>query len=382
MHNRHHRFTSVNMSGPRVRQLFVILILGTAVIFVLTGLFAMSQAERSAHATDLGKVMSHFSTETLLYLMGGELPYLTHIPEVAAKEPPYSRIFFELVTSVNPEDPRSFLGSELPGFALFDTEIVVAGEGVDYTSVPIESPPPPDLEEKLNEGSHPPGKEEEKAPPASASDKKKVFIYHTHFTESYLPELSGEDEPNRAYDTKKNITRVGTHLGKQLEKHGLGADVSTKGYNAEWNHLYKASRETVVQAMERHDDLQYILDIHRDAQRRKSTTKEIRGEPYAQIAFVIGTGHKDWEKNQRFAMNLHKKLDELYPGLSKGVFRKTPMMGNGEYNQSLAPNSVLVEIGGVDNTFEEAYRSADALAQALAEIHFDAVPVDAQPDGE
>jgi stage II sporulation protein P len=383
MPNRHHRFTTVNMSGPRVRQLFVILILGTAVIFMMAGLFAMVQAERNAQATDLGKVIAHFSTETILYLMGGEIPYLTQIPEVAAKEPPYSRIFFELTTSINPKDPRSFLGSELPGFALFDTEIVVAGEGVDYTSVPIESPPPPDLEEKLNRDSEPAKKEEEKkSTPSTASDKKKVLIYHTHFTESYLPELPDETEPNRAYDNEKNITKVGIHLGERLKQHGLAAEVSTKGYNAEWNHLYKASRETVVQAMERHEELQYILDLHRDSQRRKATTKEIEGETYAQIAFVIGTGHKDWEKNQRFAMDLHKKLDELYPGLSKGVFRKTPMMGNGEYNQSLSPNSVLVEIGGVDNTFEEAYRSADALAQALAEIHFDAVPVDAQPDGE
>ncbi|PTM59517.1 stage II sporulation protein P [Desmospora activa] len=380
MRYRQHGFTTVNMSDSRVRQLFVFLILGTAVIFILTGLFAMLQAERSAHTSDLGKVMSHFSTETLLYLMGGELPYLTSMPEVADKEPPFSRIFFELVTSVNPEDPRSFLGSELPGFALFDTEIVVAGEGVDYTSVPIESPPPPDLEEKLNDDAEEPSKEE-KQPPA-ASGEKKVFIYHTHFTESYLPELSGTNEPNRAFDKEKNITQVGTRLGQMLERHGLGADVSTRGYNADWNQLYKASRETVVQAMKQHDDLQYILDLHRDSQRRKATTKEIEGESYAQIAFVIGTGHKDWEKNERFAMKLHNKLDELYPGLSKGVFRKTPMMGNGEYNQSLAPNSVLVEVGGVDNTFAEAYRSADALAQALAEIHFDAVPVDAQPDGE
>lgn len=379
MRDRRHGFTTLNMSGPQVRQLFVVLILGTAVVFVLAGLFAMLQAERSAHTPYLGNVMSHFSTETLLYLMGGELPYLTSMPEVADKEPPYSRIFFELVTSINPEDPRSFLGSELPGFALFDTEIAVAGEGVDYTSVPIESPPPPDMEDQLNDDGD--SAKEEQEPPA-ASGEKKVFIYHTHFTESYLPDLSGTNEPNRAFDKKKNITLVGTRLGKMLERHGLGAEVSTRGYNAEWNQLYKASRETVVQAMKQHDDLQYILDLHRDSQRRKATTKEIEGETYAQFAFVIGTGHKDWEKNERFAMKLHKKLDELYPGISRGVFRKTPMMGNGEYNQSLAPNSVLVEVGGVDNSFEEAYRSADALAQVLAEIHFDAVPVDAQPDKE
>ena len=37
---------------------------------------------------------------------------------------------------------RSLLGRELPAFSLFDTEIIVAGEGTDYTNMPIESAPP------------------------------------------------------------------------------------------------------------------------------------------------------------------------------------------------------------------------------------------------
>ena len=35
-----------------------------------------------------------------------------------------------------------YLGRELPAFSLFDTEIVVAGEGTNYTNMPIESAPP------------------------------------------------------------------------------------------------------------------------------------------------------------------------------------------------------------------------------------------------
>ena len=40
------------------------------------------------------------------------------------------------------DDPRSLLGRELPAFSLFDTEIAVAGEGTNYTNMPIESAPP------------------------------------------------------------------------------------------------------------------------------------------------------------------------------------------------------------------------------------------------
>src|SRR5690606_25924260 len=143
--------------------------------------------------------------------------------------------------------------------------------------------------------------------------------------------------------------------------------------------LYQASRKTVVEAMKQNADLEYFIDVHRDSKRRNKTTRHINGKPYATIAFVVGTANDNWEENEKFAREVHNKLEELYPGLSKGVFRKSRAQGNGEYNQSLSPRSLLVEIGGVDNTFEEAYRSAEALARAIAEIHFEATPVDARP---
>jgi len=56
--------------------------------------------------------------------------------------------------------------------------------------------------------------------------------------------------------------------------------------------------------------------------------------------------------------------------LSRGVWGKTAANGNGEYNQSVSPGSVLIEIGGVDNTLEECYRTADALAKIIAEMYW------------
>ncbi|SDW15863.1 stage II sporulation protein P [Marininema mesophilum] len=374
MRKRVRGFKAFNMSAPQVRQLFVALILGTAIMFVLTGLFAVVQAKRSAQSGDISQITARFSTETLLYLMGGEVPYLSTMKEVASKELSISRITFELMTSIDPKDPRSLFGSELPGFALFDTQIVVAGKDVDYTDVPIESTPPSDLEKKLTEDKKK-KPEKEEPPPRRVSGKERVFIYHTHYTESYLPELKNTDHPKSAYDQRNNITKVGRHMGETLDRYGLGTQVYSGGFNAGWNQLYRASRAKVVSALKANKDLSYVIDIHRDSQHRAKTTTDIKGKKYSRIAFVIGTGNPHWEDNERFARQLHKKLDELYPGLSKGVFRKTPMMGNGEYNQSLSKKGILVEIGGVDNTFNESNRSADALARALADVHFGNTPV-------
>ncbi|WP_425489437.1 stage II sporulation protein P [Geomicrobium halophilum] len=34
-------------------------------------------------------------------------------------------------------------------------------------------------------------------------------------------------------------------------------------------------------------------------------------------------------------------------------------------NEDLSPNSMLIEFGGVENTLQEMYRSADAVAEVL-----------------
>jgi stage II sporulation protein P len=48
---------------------------------------------------------------------------------------------------------------------------------------------------------------------------------------------------------------------------------------------------------------------------------------------------------------------------------------NSIYNQNLSENALLIEFGGVDNTFEELNRSADALADAFSELYWQAEKV-------
>jgi stage II sporulation protein P len=380
MRHRYRGFATLNMSGPRERQSFVLLILGTALVFIFTGAFAMLEAERSAHSSDLGRLTAHLSADTLLWAMGREIPYLTTMRD-KQDDGRMSRLFFELATSIDPKDPRTFIGRELPGFSLFDTEIVVAGQGVKYTDVPIESEPSPDLAKELERQSE---KVKNSIPsdrvdkPSPSPSVKRVFIYQTHFSESYLPEL-GRHDPDMAYDWDKNVIMVGKRLGEELERLGIGAEVSTAHYKEAHPKLYRSSRKTVLAAMQQNQDLQYFIDIHRDSQRRDKTTTTIDGKPYARISFVIGTAHEDWEKNLKLARQLHNKLESLYPGLSKGVFLKNRATGNGEYNQSLSPRSILVEIGGVDNNFVEVFRTTKALARAFADLYFQTEPVDARP---
>lgn len=55
-----------------------------------------------------------------------------------------------MATNIRFNDVRSFVGKELPGFGKYDTEIVIAGEGTNYSNLPIESSVP--LEEVVKNG--------------------------------------------------------------------------------------------------------------------------------------------------------------------------------------------------------------------------------------
>src|SRR5690606_4965724 len=138
-----------------------------------------------------------------------------------------------------------------------------------------------------------------------------------------------------------------------------------------WELSYKYSKKTVTEAMESNDDLEFFFDIHRDSQPRKYTTATIDGKDYAQVFFIIGHRNPEWRKNEALATKIHEALEKEYPGSSRGIWGKTAATGNGEYNQSLAPESVIVEIGGVENTLEESYRTADALAKVITDIYWE-----------
>jgi stage II sporulation protein P len=322
-----------------------------------------------------------------------------------------SAFLLQLVTDINPNNPQSLLARELPGLSSDEPFLIRKGSGnetavgpedhppisdntpsdsssgTDGTgiSVPDAHDPVPDETDNTPEttvpGTSAPGSKDETQkppavnsnPPVKSTDDKVVFIYHSHNRESWFPIVGGNsDDPTSA---KQNITLVGKRLASKLEELGLGASDSDFDYpsmvkNYKWALSYKYSRTIVQEALAANKDLKYIFDIHRDSQKRKYTTTTINGKAYAQVYIIIGQENPNWRKNEKLATDIHKALEAKYPGISRGVWGKTSKEGNGEYNQSLSTGSVLIEIGGVDNTLEESYRTADALAEIIADLYW------------
>ncbi|WP_338657000.1 stage II sporulation protein P (plasmid) [Sporosarcina psychrophila] len=211
----------------------------------------------------------------------------------------------------------------------------------------------------------------------STFGKDVIYIYHSHSRESFLPYFKDTDKPEDAYHSKANITLVGEMLGRALEKRGVGTKVDSTDIVQEldmrgldFNSSYKLSGERVRSARAENKDLEIFLDVHRDSLRKDSTTVEMNGEGYARLLFVVGTGHESYAKNLSFTEGIHQLLATQYPGLSKGIMTKDSSQGNGVYNQDISPSSVIVEIGGVDNTIEELHRTTEALADVLSDYYW------------
>ncbi|BCB04889.1 stage II sporulation protein P [Bacillus sp. KH172YL63] len=360
-------------------------------VFSITGLLTSLNPEYRITSNSLNQAASHVTGKTLYKILALENRSFHHIlPEEEEALPSLSSAMFQVATNIRFEDPRSFLGRELPGFSIFDGEILVAGDGTDFTNMPIESVPPP---EALDAGNDAPlknlddvkgseSKGGDVAPPLSTGNKKTVHLYFTHTRESYLPYLEGVSNPDLAMHSKINVTKVGDMVKEDLETLGIGTSIDktdviqnlhNKGLDY-WS-AYQESRPLVQAAMTSNKDLLYLVDIHRDSQRRKVTTGTINGKTYAKLAFVVGEEHPNYEENLKVATELHRLLESTYKGISRGVIAKKGSGTNGKFNQDLSSNAMLVEFGGVDNTFEELDRTAGAFAEVFADYYWQAEKV-------
>lgn len=382
----------VTVHGTSIKKWLVFILftfMGTlTVVATMTATSTYRLSSSSVH-----EVANHFSTESLVHLLSFENVYFSQTLPKDKQQLPYSQYFFQMTTSVNLNDPRSLLGRELPGFSLYDSEIILAGEGTDFTNIPYESPPPLEVllaereaaQEQFQEEETPPAP----APSQTTGGKKVAYIYHTHTQESYLPALKGVTNPNFAHHPTVNVTKVGKKLGEELEKRGIGTVVDTTDFigkllknNMEYYQAYDMSRKTVVEAMANNRDVQYLIDIHRDSRRRNDTTVTINGVNYARVSFIIGGENAKYERNLQLVTKLHELLEKKYPGLSRGTFEKKGAGTNGKFNQDLSENAILIEFGGVDNTFQELYRTVSAVADVFSEYYWQAEKVNATQPAE
>ena len=204
-------------------------------------------------------------------------------------------------------------------------------------------------------------KEESKAP--------LIYIYNTHQTEEY------ETSTILDYSIKPTVTITNYILEEIFNKNKLYTYVEESNIKEilnknSWNYSYsyKATRILLEQRKQEYPTLKYFIDIHRDSITKDKTTININNKSYAKILFLIGLENPNYQENLSFTEKLNNLINQKYPNLSKGIYKKGGPGVNGVYNQDFSKYLILVEMGGYQNTPIEVLNSSLALAECFMEV--------------
>ncbi len=203
-----------------------------------------------------------------------------------------------------------------------------------------------------------------------------VLILHTHATESYT-KVNGqhyeESSERRTTNNDYNITAVGTLLMNSLNDVGINTIQSKNQHDyPSYTGSYSRSYETATEYLEKYPSIKMVIDLHRDAIVTENGyhtpfSTEINGTNYAQIMMVVGSNangeeHNTYMTNMNVAANIHYMLDEKYPDIMRDI-----LFSASRYNQHLSQGWLLIEMGTSGNTLDDAFNSAELLADVIIE---------------
>lgn len=197
-------------------------------------------------------------------------------------------------------------------------------------------------------------------------NEPKVYIYNTHQLESY---------DNTDYnDITPNVLMASYLLKEELNKAGIPTIVESsniteyiKQNNLKYYQSYDASRYYAEKVVKDNQNLDLVIDLHRDAIEKNASTVTINDKEYAKVLFVVGMEHENYESNLEVATAINNIIKEKYPTLTRGIITKSGKNVNGIYNQDLNPNSILIECGGYKNSFSEVVNTINLLSQIIKE---------------
>ena len=202
-------------------------------------------------------------------------------------------------------------------------------------------------------------------------DAPVVLILHTHGTEAYAEAASGGFRVDA--DENGGVIGIGSVIADRLMSEGIGTVHCKVAFDSiDFNTAYYSAALAIRDYLHEYPSIRYIIDIHRDSVTlpdgtEYALTAESRGERAAKIMFVVGTdyagsGHVGWRDNLALCTRLEYSMEEAFSGIMRGLNIRAA-----SFNQQYSPGSMLVEIGSCANTFDEAAKSAEVFAAALAE---------------
>ena len=203
-------------------------------------------------------------------------------------------------------------------------------------------------------------------------DNPTMLIYHTHAGETYSDSPEGNYHSQNNKD--KSVVEIGTLLTEQLNQKGWGIAHSTKYHDyPQFTKSYINSLDTVKTMLNNYKSINIALDLHRDGRDLKTEddmkkesermTTTYKGEKVAKFFFVVGMKNENINEVQSLAEDITKFAQSKYPELVLPIVKKQ----HGKFNQYMAKNHMLIEIGSNGTTSEEAKASVKYVAEILDE---------------
>ncbi len=205
------------------------------------------------------------------------------------------------------------------------------------------------------------------------SNPFKVLLLFTHSQESYQPMVKAVSGKEAAvYDEKTNIYSLHDAISKHFSMNGIQTDVLEVDVMKElklqgklFPDAYNTARPFLSKRLQE-QSYDLVIDLHRDSAKKNATTITHNNESYARIAIVVGAEHKNYRWNTAYAESISAAMNEIVPKISRGVISKSGDNVDGRYNQDLAKEMILIELGGIDNTEEELNRTIAVIGKAIA----------------
>lgn len=205
-------------------------------------------------------------------------------------------------------------------------------------------------------------------------DNPNMLIYHTHSSETY------SDQPKDNYhstDKESSVLAVGDALTTELSNKGWGVIHSTTYNDLSYNESYQTSLNTAKSVLSQYESVDIVIDLHRnglkikDEATKKSIhekeTVEVNGETVAKFFFVVGQRNQNVAELKKEAEEITALAQKKYPGIVGGVVMKE----YGRFNQYIADNCLLVEVGSNATSVKESKATTKYLAEVLDEYYRD-----------
>lgn len=183
--------------------------------------------------------------------------------------------------------------------------------------------------------------------------KKSIYIYNTHQYEQYVG---------------GNVMQGARYLADELEKRGYEVIVEENDFEAfkrangmDLTETYPTSKIFLERQLKSHGPFDLIIDFHRDSISKEVSTFEDGTTSYAKMMMVISLTTDYHEEVEANSTAIHHEVDQILTGLMRSDFKRDYAY----YNQQCAHSMVLIEIGGMENTYDEVQNSLNVLAAAI-----------------